>query len=42
MGREPCLLSRPKSIPKVTLRDSDDDWEWRPFFPAGGHEELIL
>lgn len=43
MGREPALTMRPNSPPPaVLLNESDDDWEWRPFFPGGGNLDLVL
>lgn len=43
MGREPALTIRSyASPPAVLLNESDDDWEWRPFFPGGGNLDLVL
>lgn len=43
MGREPALTMRSSSAPPaVLLNESDDDWEWRPFFPGGGNLDLVL
>ncbi|BEI92243.1 uncharacterized protein CcaverHIS019_0410630 [Cutaneotrichosporon cavernicola] len=43
MGREPALtIWSYASPPAVLLNESDDDWEWRPFFPGGGNLDLVL
>lgn len=42
MGREPTMCCRPDAVPEINIDEKLDDWDWKPYFPAGDKIDLIL
>lgn len=42
MGREPTMCCRPDAVPEINIDEKADDWDWKPYFPAGDKIDLIL
>lgn len=36
------MCFRPDAVPQINIDEKADDWDWKPYFPAGDKIDLIL